>query len=265
MRYTLLFLALFALAFGRDGLEYGRYTTSYGEQDVSVVKIHEDLYIGKPIPDVKVITLQGERSLKSFINGHPTALLFAYYTCDTACPIAFEHLAKVSKDLSPNYRYVVLSFDEKDHLSTLKNFINKQFPDGKLPENWLVGLLSKEDINKLTQSVGYKFYFIPRDKIFIHPSVTIFLSPDGKVMRYLYGAFLREQDVKLAFVEAQKEKPSINNLVDLAVLACYRYDHSRSRYVIDPVLIFGGLGVLGLLATLSLVYIYNIKKKEVHQ
>lgn len=266
MMHMLLFFFSFMLAFGSDGLEYGRYTASYGEQDVSVVKIQEDLYISKTIPDARVITPEGEKSLKSFINGHPSALLFAYYTCDTACPIAFEHLVKVSTNLPKDYRYVVLSFDEKDNLQTLEEFIKKQFPEGKLPENWLVGLLSKEDIKKLTQSVGYKFYFIPKDKIFIHPSVTIFLSPDGKVMRYLYGAFLREQDVRLAFIDAQREKPSINKLVDLAILACYRYDHARSRYVIDPVVIFGGLGILGLAATLSLAYIfYNIKKKEVHQ
>ncbi|MFN3265003.1 MAG: SCO family protein, partial [Aquificaceae bacterium] len=127
-----------------------------------------------------------------------------------------------------------------------------------------VGLLSKEDIRKLTQSLGYKFYFIDRDRIFIHPNVTIFLSPEGRIMRYLYGAFLRDRDISLAFVDAQREKPSVNNIVDLAILACYRYDHARSRYVIDPTLIFAGLGLLGLFGTFSLAYLYSRNRKEVH-
>ena len=84
-------------------------------------------------------------------------------------------------------------------------------------------------------------------------------------MRYLYGPFLKEKDINLAFIDAQREKPSINNLVDLVVLACYRYDHARSRYVIDPTLIFAGLGIFGLFSTLSLAYFYSRHKKEVHQ
>jgi len=49
------------------------------------------------------------------------------------------------------------------------------------------------------------------------------------------------------------------------VLACYRYDHARSRYVIDPTLIFAGLGIFGLFSALSLAYFYSRHKKEVHK
>jgi len=159
---------------------------------------------------------------------------------------------------------VVLSFDERDNLNTMKEFMQKNFRTTNLPDNWLVGILSKEDIRKITQSVGYKFYYIDRDRIFIHPNATIFLSPDGKVMRYLYGPFLRDKDISLAFVDAQREKPSINNIVDLAILACYRYDHTRSRYVIDPTLIFAGIGIFGVIGTFTLAYFYSRNRKEVH-
>ncbi|MCS7261908.1 MAG: SCO family protein [Aquificaceae bacterium] len=261
---ALFLLLLFGLVLSREPYEYGRYTSYYGEQDVSVVKIQEDLFIGKQVPEAKVKTLQGEKSLKEFIANRPTALLFAYFTCDTVCPITAENLFKTSKKLPKEYRYVLLSFDERDSLESMKNFMLKNFHTTDLPQNWLVGLLSKEDARKLTQSVGYKFYYIDRDKIFIHPNVTIFLSPDGKVMRYLYGPFLREKDVSLAFIDAQRERPSINRIVDLAILACYRYDHARSRYVIEPTLIFALIGLLGLLSTLSVAYFYNRYRKEVH-
>ncbi len=264
MRLALFTLIFVFLVFARDTYEYGRYTSSYGEQDVSVVKIQEDLFIGKQIADVRVKTLKGDVDLMDFIKGKPTALLFAYYTCDSVCPITAEHLYKASQNLSNEYRYVVLSFDEKDNLESMKQFMLKNFGTTQMPNNWLVGILSKEDIRRITQSVGYKFYFIDRDKIFIHPNVTIFLSPDGKVMRYLYGAFLRDKDISLAFTDAQREKPSINNIVDLAILACYRYDHARSRYVIDPTLIFAGIGILGVVGTFTLAYFYSRNKKEVH-
>ncbi|WPM32179.1 SCO family protein [Hydrogenobacter sp. T-2] len=264
MSLLLLSMMILSMIFAREPYEYGRYTSYYGEQDVSVVKIQEELFIGKEVADVRVKTLNGETQLKEFIKGKPTALLFAYYTCDTVCPITAENLYKQSKNLSKDYRYVILSFDEKDNLNTMKDFVQKNFGTTNLPDNWLVGMLSKEDIRKITQSVGYKFYYIDRDRIFIHPNVTIFLSPDGKVMRYLYGAFLRDKDISLAFVDAQREKPSVNNIVDLAILACYRYDHTRSRYVIDPTLIFAGIGILGVIGTFTLAYFYSRNKKEVH-
>ncbi|MCS6957635.1 MAG: SCO family protein [Aquificaceae bacterium] len=265
MRLLFLSLILSASVFAREPYEYGRYTSYYGEQDVSVVKIQEDLYIGRHVANIRVKTLKGEVDLKDFIWGKPTALLLGYYSCDTVCPITAENLYKVSKKLPKDYRYVVLSFDERDNVETMKQFMLKNFGTLEMPENWLVGLASKDDIRKLTQSIGYKFYYIDRDKIFIHPNVTVFLSQDGKVMRYLYGPYLREKDVSLAFIDAQREKPSINKIVDLAILACYRYDHTRSRYVIDPTLIFAGLGLLGVLGTFSLAYFYNRYRKEVHQ
>ncbi|MCS7171569.1 MAG: SCO family protein [Aquificaceae bacterium] len=263
MRFMLLFLFITPLLFAREPYQYGRYTSYYGEQDVSVVRIQEDLYIGKKVADVKVKTLGGEVNLTDFIAGKPTALLFAYYTCDTVCPTTAENLFKISRNLSKDYRYVVLSFDDKDTLESMRQFMLKNFRTTELPENWLVGILSKEDIRRLTVSVGYKFYYIERDKMFIHSNATLFLSPDAKVMRYLYGPFPKERDVKLAFIDAQRESPSINRIVDLAVLACYRYDHVRSRYVIDPTLIFAGIGMLGLVTTFSLAYFYNRHRKEV--
>ena len=100
----MLSLTLFALAMAREPYEYGRYKSYYGEQDVSEVKIQEDLYIGKEKANVDVKTLKGKVSLKEFISNKPTALLYAYYTCDTVCPITAQNLYKASKSLSKEYR-----------------------------------------------------------------------------------------------------------------------------------------------------------------
>jgi protein SCO1/2 len=234
--------------------------SNYGEQDVSVVKIQEEFFLGKEIPDANVLTFNGTKRLKEFMDGKPTALIFAYYTCETACPLTVSNVLKASKSKFADYRFVVLSFDERDNLETLKAFVDKNF-GGKAPENWLVGLLSKEDIRRLTEATGYKFYYVPRDKIFIHTSAIIFISPSGKITRYLYGAFPTERDLRLAFADAQKEKPTLSNIIDLALLACYRYDPARSKYVIDPTVIFALLGVSLVVLTFSLGIYYKTRKE----
>jgi protein SCO1/2 len=234
--------------------------SDYGEQDVSVVKIQEELFLEKDIPDAEVLTLNGTKRLKEFMERKSTALVFAYYTCETACPLTVSNVQKASKSDFADYRFVVLSFDERDNLETLKAFIDKHF-GGKVPENWLMGLLSKEDIKRLTEATGYKFYYVPRDKIFIHTSAIIFISPSGKITRYLYGAFPTERDLRLAFADAQKEKPTLSNIIDLALLACYRYDHAKSKYVIDPMVIFALLGVSLVMLTFALGVYYKTKKE----
>ncbi|WP_448588329.1 SCO family protein [Thermocrinis sp.] len=234
--------------------------SNHGEQDLSVVKIEEGLYLGNTLPDAEVKTLQGTIKLREFIEGKPTALIFAYYTCETACPLTVQNVQKFIDSKHKDYRFVVLSFDERDNLETLRAFIEKNF-SGRVPENWLVGLLSKEDIKRLTEATGYKFYYIPRDRIFIHTSAVIFLSPSGKITRYLYGAFPTEKDLRLAFAEAKKEEFKLSNVVDLALLACYRYDSAGNKYVVDPLFLFAIIGMSIVILTFGLGLFYKPKKE----
>jgi protein SCO1/2 len=55
----LLLLPLFVMAYR---------LSNYGEQDVSVVKIQEEFFLGKEIPDAKVLTLNGTKRLKEFME-----------------------------------------------------------------------------------------------------------------------------------------------------------------------------------------------------
>ena len=64
-------------------------------------------------------------------------------------------------------------------------------------------------------------------------------------MRYLYGSEPRAEDIELALIESRNRVQRLNEWVDMLKLTCYRYDPARSRYVLHPTLIFGGIG-LGL-------------------
>ena len=248
MKRLLFILLLVHLAYPYGNLPRDAYF------DPSVLEINQDLYLGKKLKDYTMLTDRGWTSLYKVIDNKPTILQLAYYTCDASCPILTENLLKAVKDLNgKKFNVVVLSFDKRDNIDTLKAFKKKL---GNVPDNWTFGILQEEDIKDITQSVGFKFFFSERDKTFVHPNTLIFLSPDAKVMRYLFGTFPRAKDINLALIDAQREKPSINNIVDLALLACYRYDPSRSRYTIDPLVIFAmmGFGLLGITALLTLTY-----------
>ncbi len=248
MKGLFFILLLVSLSFSYDKLPKNSYF------DPSVLEIQQDLYLGKKLKDYTILTDKGWSSLYKVVDKKPTILQLAYYTCDASCPILTENLLKAVKDLDGNgFNVLVLSFDKRDSMDTLKAFKEKL---GKVPQNWTFGILQEEDIKDLTKSVGFRFFFSERDRTFIHPNTLIFLSPDAKVMRYLFGTFPKTKDIKLALIDAQRDKPTINNIVDLALLACYRYDPSRSKYVIDPLVIFAvmGFSLLGVTGLLTLTF-----------
>ncbi|MGB9873559.1 MAG: SCO family protein [Hydrogenobacter sp.] len=254
MRKVFLILFLVSLTHAYSNLPKDSYF------DPEVLRIDQELYLGKKLKNYTILTDRGWTDLYSVINKKPTILQLAYYTCDASCPILTENLLKAVKDLNKEeFNVLILSFDKRDSIETLKAFKSKL---GSVPDNWTFGVLQEEDIKDLTQSVGFKFFFSERDKTFVHPNTLIFLSPDGKVMRYLFGIFPRTKDISLALIDAQREKPTINNIIDLALLACYRYDPHRSRYVVDPVVIFALMG-FGLIAITGLLTLTFKKVQEV--
>ncbi len=224
-----------------------------GELDTALLRVDEANYLGKTVPDVSIVTKSGSEKLFEIMDGQPTVLVLSYYTCGHVCPLTVQNLSRLRIDAdAAGYRVVILSFDVKDTLQTMASVTASL---DEVPDNWTFGLLPAAESERLTESVGFKFFFSERDQTFVHPSVLTFLSPEGEVMRYLYGTEPREQDVELALIESRNREPYLNEIVDMVALTCYQFDATGSRYVLHPTLIFGaaGIGVLGLcgLATLA--------------
>ncbi len=244
-------------------LAYNNPMDKVGTFDPSSLQINQEYYLGKKIGEYALLTESGFTNLYRVIDGKATILQFAYYTCDAACPLITENTLKSLNELKDNnYNVLVVSFDKRDNMDTLKSYKAKlEEKYGNIPPNWTFALLSQEDINKLTQDVGFKFFYSEKDKTFVHTNVLIFISPSGLITRYLFGVDPNSKDIRLALANARIEKPSITTILDAALLACYRYDPVRSRYVLDPAIIFPIAGVILLITTgvLSVTF----KRKEV--
>ncbi len=259
------FLLLSSLLFASGVM--GPSSSAFKDNDFfnpEILKIDEKKYLGNFVKNVKVILENGqETDLYSLLKGKPTILLLSYYTCEGTCPVRIDNLNKLIKETSlknKDFNVLNLSFDEKDNLEALKKF--KEI-HGPFTKHWIFGLIKKNQINELTDSVGFKFFFSERDKTFVHPNVYIFVTEGGRITRYLYGVNPSERDIKLALLETEQNKISFNSIIDLAYLACFTYDPSRSRYVINPTLIFAGIGF----SAFGLVLLYSLltmkSKKEV--
>ncbi len=242
---------------------YNNPMDKVGTFDPSVLEINQELYLGKKVGDYTLLTEKGWTSVNKVIGGKATILQLAYYTCDSTCPLITENTLKRLKELGDkDYNVLVVSFDRRDNLDTLRAYKEKlSAKHGPIPENWTFALLSEGDIQRLTKELGFKFFYSEKDRTFVHPNLLVFLSPGGKVTRYLLGVDPRPQDIRIALAGARLESPSKTSIVDLALLACYRYDPTRSRYVFDPTLVFPLMGFV-LLATTGLLAL-KFKRKEV--
>ncbi len=220
--------------------------------DPELLKIDEGKYLGGFVANVPLTLSEGTKTdLYSLIKEKPTILVFSYYTCEGSCPIRIDNLRDLIQSSDAlqrrDFNVLVVSFDKRDTVETMRKFISLHNP---FTDHWKFAILSEQAIDKLTKSTGFKFFFSERDKTFVHTNVYIFLAPDGKITRYLFGIKPKERDVKIALAEAQGGKVSLSSVLDLALLVCYTYDPSRSSFVINPTIVFGGIGfaILGSIA-----------------
>jgi protein SCO1/2 len=193
----------------------------------------------------------------------PTIISLVYHSCGHTCPTLLAGLADLlgRLDLEPGKDFTLLtvSFDETDTPETAKekkrNYlaaIGKPFPESE----WRFLTGDAENIRKLTDSVG--FSFIREKNGFNHPVVLVVLSPEGKIVRYLYGKNFLPFDIKMAVVEAARGKVGLS--VQRLLLFCYSYDPPGRRYVFNILRVYGT--VMILLVVSLFVYLTLARKKR---
>ncbi len=204
-----------------------------------------------------------EVSLKQLVHT-PTILALVYYHCPNVCSLLLQNLADVLIRLpgEPGKEYTALSisFDETETPSlalqrkkTYLQMINRPFPS----DAWRFLTGDKENIRKLTDAVGFQFKRVGED--FEHPVSLIILAPNGKVVRYMYGADPLPFDLKLALVEASQGKvgPAISKIARF----CFSYDPKGQKLVFNTLKV---TGTVTLIFGLSFVVFLFFKGRKQH-
>jgi protein SCO1/2 len=218
-------------------------TDAHLEQPEDLKGIGIDQKLGQYIPlDLTFNDENGQRvSLKQLIL-KPAILALAYLHCPNVCSLLLQNLAEVLNNLpaEPGKDYIVLtvSFDETEKPSlalekkrTYMKMIQKPFPE----EAWRFLTGDKENIRKLTDAVGFHFKRVKED--FEHPVLLIILAPDGKIVRYMYGADPLPFDLKIALVEASQGR--IGPAIAKVVRFCFSYDPKANKLVFNMLRVTG--------------------------
>ncbi len=227
--------------------EYIKVTET--NHDPSILKIDETSFLGAKVNEDYVLRDGAGRefTLGSRL-GKPLILVFSYYECDGVCPTVNASMKEMLSAIEGqvpgrDFSVLTLSFDKTDDPLEMGMFEEKVGFPGPLEGAWKVAIMKNpEDIEPLTKSVGFNFFWSNRDKVFAHPNVFIVLSADGRITRYLYGAQMEKKDLGIAIAEANIGKTGrskIKDLTDLYLVACYSYNFEEGSYTINYPLFIG--------------------------
>ena len=197
---------------------------------------------------------KGEKlPLSTYFSKHrPVIFSPVYFNCPGLCNFHLNGLVDALKqvDWSPSQKFeiIAMSFDSKETseiAAKKKDNYLKVYGRPGTEDGWHFVTADEATVKKITESVGFKFKWNEKDSQWAHASAAIVVSPDGKISRYLHGIMFEPRDVKLALNEAADGK--VGNIVDNAMLFCFKYDNHQSKYGLQVFQLMKVAGAITLL------------------
>jgi protein SCO1/2 len=215
------------------------------------IGIEQHLDAGVPL-DTVFHDEQGHNvQLGSFFHGRPVLLIPVYYTCPMLCS---QILSGVVAGLRPlrlspgrDFEIVAFSFNPAETSADAnreRDFYSHRYSTRAGTAGWHFLTGSPPSIHTLTEAIGFHYRYDPVNKIFVHASGVMILTPDGKISRYFYGVNYEPKDLKLGLIDASNR--TIGSPVDQILLFCYHYDPKTGKYGAVVLNVLRGAGVLML-------------------
>ena len=176
-------------------------------------------------------------SLKEALGrGKPVILTLNYSNCPGLCVAQLNGLLRglnevTSLGLGRDFQVISVSIDPREssekaagtHKRYSQDLFNQHRPDG-----WEFWTGESSSIAKLADSVGFRYTYDAKHDQYNHPATAIFISPDGRLTRYLYELGLTGNTLKMAIVEAGEGR--VGSSMDMIALWCVHYDAMENRY-----------------------------------
>jgi protein SCO1/2 len=235
------------------------------EIDPKIMLIDEQAVLGAQMnAETSLVDANGQEFKWGDALGTPIILVLSYYSCDGSCSVINQSLASLLPDVKnvaagTDYKIVTLSFDRHDDAKSAGTFTKKLQIPASVKDHWTFATFKSEaDLKSETAKIGFKFFWSPEDRIFLHPGAFLFFSPKGRLIRVLYQQDVSARDIELAVLDAREGQFRPTELIKYALSICYSYSYHDGRYVMS-IPIFVGFGALafGLLTLFGSLFVYT--------
>jgi len=227
-----------------------RISAASGAGGEAPARIGIDERLGSGVPgDIGLVVSDGTRVTLGEVMGEqkgPTVLSLAYFTCTNVCIDLMSAVAEVVSraDSVPgrDYRILTVSFDPEDTPEAAarkkRDYLKAASTPGREvgPDAWLFLTGDEGNIDRLASAIGFSYR--REEGGFNHPVALVFLSEEGRIVRYLYGTDIKPFDIDMALSEASEGKvgPTIPRVAKL----CFTYDPERGTYAFSFLRVAGG-------------------------
>jgi protein SCO1/2 len=189
--------------------------------------------------------------LGSLFDGRrPLILSFNYSNCPKLCSVQLQNLTQALRQVDftvgKEFQVVSVSIDPNEQsarAAETKDKFTTMYARPGTEDGW--HFLTGEDatIRALAAQAGVKYKYLPDQKLFSHPPVLILVSPEGKLVRYLYGLDVKADTLKLALVEAAAGKIGSPVYFLTYITGCYAYNDMSGQYTMQAMSLMrlGGL------------------------
>ena len=195
-----------------------------------------------------------------FDGKKPVILSFNYSNCPKLCSVQLENMTlafrEIEFEVGKDFDLISVSIDPLEQYKRAKATKDKFVRLYNRPEtadgwNFLTG--KEDEIEVLADNCGVRYKYIKHQKLYSHPPVFLLLSPEGKIVRYIYGLDYEPITVQRALVEAAEGKigSPINRIA--YITGCFLYDETSGKYTTQAMGVMrigGAVTVLGLLVSL---------------
>ena len=200
-------------------------------------------------------------NLKDYFDGkRPVMLSFNYSNCPKLCSVQWENmvstLREIDFEVNTDFQVISISIDPQEQASRAKKtkaLYLKYYNRSETADGWHFLTGDRDSIEFAADNCGFRYKYIPRQKLYSHPPVFILLSPKGKIVRYIHGLDYDVKTMERALIESAEGKigSPINQLS--YGLGCFLFDETTGKYsfqVMGLMRIGGAITVIVLLVSL---------------
>jgi protein SCO1/2 len=163
-------------------------------------------------------------------------------------------------DIGKEFDMLTISIDpdETPELARAKkeNYVGLYKREGA-EDGWHFLTGEQDAIQRVADAVGFRYTYDPQSDEFAHAAGIVVLTPDGVVSRYFYGVDFPPRDVRLGLVEATDG--GVGNVIDQALLFCYRYDPESGTY---SAVVFNILKIAAILTLVGLALLFYFLRRR---
>lgn len=201
--------------------------------------------------------------LGDYFDGEkPIIITLNYYRCPMLCSLTLNGLTagleEMEWTLGDEFDVVTISINPKEDAKlamTNKNGYLGHYDREGAEDGWHFLTGSQENITKLADALGFGYVFDEYTGEFHHTASIMFMTPDGRISKYMNDVQFAGKDLRFALIEASEGR--IGTTLDkLLLFNCFKYDPERNSYtpsawklmrsggVLMLIFLFGGLAVL---------------------